>query len=191
MCHTDGAMILGKRLRYERVGVLVPSLRGRIVPADWKLKSLRIGPVPTGTDCSLTRFTAISAEESRPYGDGLFQIPVNHLIRIAVPSLRGRIVPDPCKSSHPYRSPVPTGTDCSGKRQTVCRKVVSRSYGDGLFCVRFSQILPHFVPSLRGRIVLTSVSFGIVSLWSRPYGDGLFLMAAFKDLFIVFLRLQS
>ena len=93
------------------------------------------------------------------------------------------------------KCPVPTGTDCSSTFKTLCQALLSRPYGDGLF--RSASPFSHSarVPSLRGRIVLVFGDNGVWGLspvptgtdcstkwcvtrwrvWSRPYGDGLFL----------------
>ena len=91
----------------------VPSLRGRIVPFCRCFWTARVGPVPTGTDCSINICATTDDHRSRPYGDGLFRgqqddlsfyngpVPTGdglffvhailHYLSI-VPSLRGRIV---------------------------------------------------------------------------------------------------
>ena len=71
----------------------VPSLRGRIVPFCRCFWTARVGPVPTGTDCSINICATTDDHRSRPYGDGLFRGQQDDLSF--------------------YNGPVPTGTDCS------------------------------------------------------------------------------
>ncbi len=90
--------------------------------------------------------------------------------------------------------PVPTGTDCSVTYNRTGCAGKSRPYGDGLFCLDRAAAAASTVPSLRGRIVPSRMSYqtgaygpvptgtdcsqnsigGIKWHLSRPYGDGLF-----------------
>ena len=97
---------------YEPIKKGVPSLRGRIVltlgyqkGSVWSpvptgtvpfcrcFWTARVGPVPTGTDCSINICATTDDHRSRPYGDGLFRGQQDDLSF--------------------YNGPVPTGTDCS------------------------------------------------------------------------------
>lgn len=123
----------------------VPSLLGRIVLFIFSRMSRRWCSVPTWTDCSQEGNQESNQAMSCPYGDGLFFRRPFCLLRVLVPSLRGRIVPNPPLLEIFILHPVPTGADCSN-------------------------------------FIILDFGMGV----SRPYWDGLFLMASFKYLSTAF-----
>ena len=158
----------------------VPSLRGRIVLFIFSRMSRRWCPVPTWTDCSRTLEDAAKSAK--------------------VPSLRGWIVLSYFFALIGFSRPVPTWTDCSQEGNQESNQAMSCPYGDGLFRIRHFWKFLFSIPSLRGRIVLILLSWisewacpvptgtdcsyfqmnGVAVKRSRPYWDGLFLMASFK-----------
>ena len=90
---------------------------------------------------------------SCPYGDGLFFRRPFCLLRVLVPSLRGRIVPNPPLLEIFILHPVPTGADCSNFIILDFGMGVSRPYWDGLFLFSDEWRRGQAIPSLLGRII--------------------------------------